>query len=132
MTSPASIANPFPLGVRVATGNPPPTVPSRPLAAVGPQAWGGVRAAPQPQVVAAQLAAGVPGTYNIGGTLVTVAGTSVGVGGSSVGGYTVGGTSVGGSAFNIAFPPGTDLTEILAAIAAQVGAGGVGGGCGGC
>lgn len=125
MSSPAAIANPFPLGTRVATGNPPPMVPTRPLASVHSQAWGGVPAAPQPQRVAAQLQAAAAGgseTVNIGGTLVTVEGTSVG-------GLQIGGTTIGGASYSLNLPPGADLAAVLEAIMGSLTPGG---GCNDC
>jgi len=125
MSSPASVVGPFPLGTAVATGPSGPMVPSRQLAAVRQQAWGGVPAAPQPAIVAAQLAAGQ--TVNVGGTLVSLGGTNV------TGGATSATLSVGGLSMTLNIPPGMDLSSFLSAILGSLtGAGGAGGGCTDC
>jgi hypothetical protein len=118
----ASIANPFPLGTKVITGNPGPMVPSRSPGVVKPQAIGGVPVAPQPQVVAAQLAAAQQAgqsTVNIGGTQVTV----------QPGSATL---TVGGVTINASVPPGTDLSSLLSSLFGALTGQGASGGCGDC
>jgi hypothetical protein len=99
-------------------------VPSRQLAAVRQQAWGGVPAAPQPALVAAQLAAGQ--TVNVGGA-------DIGIGGTSIGGSSSTATlSVGGLNMTLNIPPGMDLTSFLSAILGSLTGAGAGGGCTDC
>jgi hypothetical protein len=106
-------------------------VPSRQLAAVRQQAWGGVPAAPQPALVAAQLAAGQ--TVNVGGTQLSLAGPTIGIGGTSIGGNSSTATlSVGGLNMTLNIPPGMDISSFLAGILGSLTGGGSGGGCRDC